>query len=44
MTGHRQVTDSYLASLAGSNDGILATLDRALAARFPALVELVTDS
>jgi predicted nucleic acid-binding protein len=43
VTGHRQVTDSYLASLARSNDGVLATLDRALAARFTALVELVTD-
>jgi hypothetical protein len=43
VTGHRQVTDSYLASLARSNDGVLATLDGALAARFPALVELVTD-
>jgi len=43
VTGHRQVTDSYLASLARSNDALLATLDRALAARFPALVELVKD-
>ena len=43
VTGHRQVTDAYLASLAASNGGILATLDRALAARFPSAAELVTD-
>ena len=43
VTGHRQVTDAYLARLAASNDGILATLDRALAARFPTAAELVTD-
>jgi len=40
--GHRQVTDSYLASLAGSKGGMLATLDRALAVRHPAIVELVS--
>ena len=27
VTGHRQVTDAYLAGLASSNGGILATLD-----------------
>jgi uncharacterized protein len=43
VMGHRQVTDAYLASLAGSKDGILATLDQALAARFPTVVELVTE-
>jgi len=43
VTGHRQVTDAYLANLAGTNDGILAKLDRAVAARFPTAVELVTD-
>ncbi len=42
VTGHRQVTDSYLAGLARSNKGNLATLDRALAARFPEVAELVT--
>jgi toxin-antitoxin system PIN domain toxin len=42
VTGHRQVTDSYLASLARANDGRLATLDKALAARFPPTAELVT--
>ena len=29
--------------LIASNDGVLATLDRALAARFPKAAELVTD-
>ena len=43
VTGHRQVIGAYLVGLAGSNGGILATLDRALAARFPEAVELVTD-
>jgi hypothetical protein len=41
VIGHRQVTDSYLAGLAGSNGGILATLDQALAARFSKTVELI---
>lgn len=30
--GHRQVTDAYLALLARRHDGLLATMDRALAA------------
>lgn len=34
VSGHRQVTDSYLAALARSRDGgLLATLDEALSAR-----------
>ncbi len=33
IQGHRQVTDSYLAALAGHGLGQLATFDRALAAR-----------
>jgi predicted nucleic acid-binding protein len=41
VIGPRQVTDSYLAGLAGSNGGILATLDQALAARFSTTVELI---
>jgi len=32
LTGHRQVTDSYLVSLAIRNKGVLATLDRGLIA------------
>ncbi|RFU21307.1 TA system VapC family ribonuclease toxin [Geodermatophilus marinus] len=32
VVGHKQVTDAYLAGLARSRDGRLATLDRALAA------------
>jgi toxin-antitoxin system PIN domain toxin len=31
VVGHKQVTDTYLAGLARSRDGRLATLDRALA-------------
>lgn len=31
VVGHRQVTDAYLAALARSHDGRLATLDRGLA-------------
>jgi toxin-antitoxin system PIN domain toxin len=32
LFGHRQVTDAYLVALAVSHDGILATLDRGVAA------------
>ena len=32
LTGHRQITDSYLVSLAMRNKGVLATLDRGLIA------------
>ncbi|MDR1118869.1 MAG: hypothetical protein LBL01_06185 [Bifidobacteriaceae bacterium] len=36
VRGHRQATDAYLAALAKKRGGILATLDRALAAPHPA--------
>jgi toxin-antitoxin system PIN domain toxin len=39
--GHRQVTDSYLVSLAVSRGGKLATLDQGLAREFPDLAVLV---
>ncbi|WP_343709179.1 TA system VapC family ribonuclease toxin [Mycobacterium sp.] len=39
--GHQQVTDAYLASLASSRGGLLATLDEALAQARPATVSLV---
>lgn len=32
LAGHRQVTDAYLLALAISHDGLLATLDRGIAA------------
>jgi len=35
LTGHRQVTDSWLAELAWRMDGKLATLDEALSALWP---------
>lgn len=38
---HRQVTDAYLASLAASRGGVLATFDEALAAELPDRVALV---
>ncbi|MGC9221218.1 MAG: TA system VapC family ribonuclease toxin [Solirubrobacteraceae bacterium] len=41
VTGHRQVTDSYLASLAASRQGRLATLDEALAAELGRAVDLI---
>ena len=41
VRGHRQVTDSYLASLARHHGGRLVTFDRALAARFPDVVNLI---
>lgn len=42
VRGHRQVTDAYLASLAGSRtDARLATLDRGLAKALPALTFLI---
>jgi toxin-antitoxin system PIN domain toxin len=43
---HRQVTDAYLLSLAAAHDGVLATLDRgiaALARQYPERLELVHD-
>lgn len=41
VRGHRQVTDSYLASLARHHGGRLVTFDRALAGRFPDVVDLI---
>ncbi len=41
VTGHRQVTDAYLASLAASHDTRLATLDAALATTLPEHVTLI---
>lgn len=41
VTGHRQVTDAYLAALAVHHDGRLATFDRALAESVPAAVLLI---
>lgn len=41
VTGHRQVTDAYLASLAASHRARLATLDVALAAELGETVELI---
>lgn len=41
VLGHRQVTDAYLASLARSNGGGLATFDQGLAALHPDVVELI---
>lgn len=42
VTGHRQVTDFYLARLAAAHRLKLATFDRPLAARFPEHCELVS--
>jgi hypothetical protein len=33
LTGHRQLTDTYLLGLCHKNDGVLVTLDAAIAAR-----------
>jgi toxin-antitoxin system PIN domain toxin len=41
VTGHRQVTDAYLASLAASHQARLATLDNALAAELGSAVDLI---
>lgn len=41
VTGHRQVTDAYLAALAENHDGRLLTFDRALSATRPDVVQLV---
>ncbi len=41
VTGHRQVTDAYLASLAASHGARLATFDEALAATLPEHVTLI---
>lgn len=41
VIGHRQVTDAYLAQLAQSRGGTLATFDKGLAAAHPGVTELV---
>ena len=41
LRGHKQVTDFYLAALTGKNGGKLATMDKALAASFPDVCELI---
>lgn len=41
VTGHRQVADAYLASLAASRDARLATLDEAMAKTLPDHVTLI---
>jgi hypothetical protein len=41
VIGHRQVTDAYLVSIAKAKNGVLATLDRGMAAAYPGTVELV---
>lgn len=35
LTGHRQITDAWLARLAAKNGGLLATLDESLATLWP---------
>jgi toxin-antitoxin system PIN domain toxin len=44
VIGHRQVTDSYLAQLARTNRGRLATFDRGLVAQHPDIAELVPST
>jgi uncharacterized protein len=41
VIGHRQVTDGYLAELAVSRGGLLATFDQALAKTLPDRTELI---
>ena len=41
LRGPKQVTDYYLAALAGKKGGKLATMDEALAATFPDICELI---
>lgn len=41
LSGHRQVTDAYLAMLALAHGGKLATFDRGLANSYPTAVDLV---
>jgi uncharacterized protein len=42
VLGHRQVTDAYLAALANSHSGRLATFDKALAATHPKVTVLLS--
>lgn len=44
VLGHRQVTDAYLASVARSNGGRLATFDQGLAALHPDVAELIPSA
>lgn len=44
VIGHKQVTDAYLAGLARSRDGRLATLDRALAVLHDDVALLLDES
>ncbi|WP_363316510.1 PIN domain-containing protein [Brevibacterium sp.] len=44
VRGYKQVTDSYLVSLAASRGTVLATLDKALCLRYPTHTELVPAS
>jgi toxin-antitoxin system PIN domain toxin len=44
VRGHRQVTDAYLATLATSRGGLLATLDQALARELPGSVAAIPSS
>ncbi|MBK8445992.1 MAG: PIN domain-containing protein [Micropruina sp.] len=41
VTGHRQVSDAYLAALAVERGGLLATLDRGLVQTLPSSVLLI---
>ena len=41
LSGHRQITDSWLAELANRNGGKLATLDEPLSALWPDSVQLI---
>lgn len=41
LTGHRQVTDAYLADLAAAHGAVLATFDRALSTLRPDRVALI---
>ncbi|CAN5282648.1 type II toxin-antitoxin system ribonuclease VapC29 [soil metagenome] len=41
LTGHRQVTDSWLAELARRNGGMLGTLDEPLSALWPEVAFLI---
>jgi predicted nucleic acid-binding protein len=41
VIGHRQVTDAYLAHLARTRNGRLATFDQGLAKTHPDVVDLV---
>jgi uncharacterized protein len=41
VTGHRMVTDAYLASVARARGGVVVTLDRGFAAAFPDVSELL---